>query len=809
MKSLKPSKEVFKLEPRIKSISIHAFRGIPSLELPLEGKSLVIKGENGTGKSSIVESFEFLFTGKLSIFEGEGTQNLSLLKHAPHSDYVKDDVLVRIVFSPNDVTVERTFSNDPKPPVQLKDYFETAGKGTFILRRSQILKFIASVPSDRFRAIASILGVEQLDNIELAMKRAHEELDEHLKARQQRIQTVLAEISALLGEDIAASVQVLPSLNKRLTAVGLTPMTSLDRVDDLTQEMLKTFRKTADLESVTKLGEISDRVKTLRVGEEYSQSVHQLDLQLTPFLEAKAKRELSVNNLLIIGKKAVEEDERGVCPLCGQSIDREELLKQIDQRLNTLSQLSEEASQIRRTSVNLEEKLSSLINEMQKVSSDIESYKQLKSERLKLDQIIELFKEFASKAKSAKELDDRIPVETFRTSSAKLNAVTESLVTKCQSMLNKIGVPDDWKNKVAAISIVSQVKGLLSEITQIESDLKTEEQQSKHAETIYKTFSETKKNTISEIYESIMDNVNSFYSTLHPQDPHKNIELKIATGKRASADLKIESFEKAKEDPRAFTSEAHQDSLGLCIFLAFVKKFNKRCNFIVLDDVVTTIDAQHRELICTLLLEQFRDYQLMITTHDGVWYEQLRSHQRAFRVDGEWRNLEIVKWTLKEGPTIESFRPRWDKIKAKIDVGDKQGAASEGRNYVEWLLKEICKTTLARVIIKERYTVADLSKPAKERIDELTKGNKFQIEAAKRFQQLEATAIMGNLLTHDNPEAENVSIAEVNRFCEAVHDLHTMFICPSCGSFLRYYQDMKKLRCPDPHCHKPIEIACN
>jgi recombinational DNA repair ATPase RecF len=49
---------------KIKTINIHAFRGIPDLELQLDGKNLLLRGENGTGKSSIVEAIEFFFTGR-------------------------------------------------------------------------------------------------------------------------------------------------------------------------------------------------------------------------------------------------------------------------------------------------------------------------------------------------------------------------------------------------------------------------------------------------------------------------------------------------------------------------------------------------------------------------------------------------------------------------------------------------------------------------------------------------------------------------------------------------------------------------
>lgn len=793
----------------IKSISIHAFRGIPDLDLPLDGDSLLIKGENGTGKSSIAEAFEFFFTGKLSIFEGAGTQSLSLQKHAPHNDFSRDDVSIKVAFDPGNVALERTFADQPEPPQQLKDYFDAASKGTFILRRSQILKFIASVPSDRFRAIASILGVEQLDNVELAMKRAYEEVDEGVNSKRERIQSTLVQISGVLSESVTETNQVLPSINRRLAEAGLITITSFDEVDNIAQEMLKTFKKTTDLENVTKLSEISEKLKTIRIDEQLIKSLGDLNRRLTPFLEAKTKRELSINEFLVKSRQAVEEDERNICPLCGQVVDREELLKQINERLQTLSQLSEEASEIRRTSLNIEEKLSLLAIEVEKMCSELEPYKQLNSARLKLLKVGNFFRKFTDKVKSAKEFSETIPVDAFEANHTNLKTLVESLSAKCQTMLEKIGVPEDWKNKIGAITIVSQVKGLISETTKIESDLRIEEQQLEHIKMIYNTFSETKKSKINEIYEAIVGNVNAFYSMLHPNDPHRNIELKIAAGRRASAELKIESFDKAREDPRAFTSEAHQDSLGLCIFLAFVKRFNEGCNFIVLDDVVTTIDAQHRELICKLLLEKFRNYQLLVTTHDGVWYEQLRSHQRAFRVHGDWKNREIIRWTLKTGPTIEPFKPRWDKIKVKIESGDKQGAALEGRNYVEWLLKEICKVTLAKLVIKERYTVADLLSPARGRIDELTRGNPFHESVSKAFQELEATAIMGNLVVHDNPEVENISINEVNRFCEAVHDLHNLFTCPACLSFLKYYQDMKKLRCPDPHCQKPMEIACH
>jgi hypothetical protein len=245
------------------------------------------------------------------------------------------------------------------------------------------------------------------------------------------------------------------------------------------------------------------------------------------------------------------------------------------------------------------------------------------------------------------------------------------------------------------------------------------------------------------------------------------------------------------------------------IFLAFVKRFNADCNFIILDDAVTTIDSQHRQLICKLLFEHFRDYQLFITTHDAIWYEQLCTAQQAYGISGNCKNLEIVKWTFETGPIIEPYKPRWERVENKINAGDKHGAASEGRRYLEWLLKNICEMMQARPIFKTTgYTVADLFTPSKERLTKLVKDPKFKQQIATRFQELEATILMGNLLSHDNLEAANVSMDEVKRFCVAIHELHNTLICNCCGAFLKYYQDLKRIRCPNSRCLRPTEIAC-
>jgi flagellin-specific chaperone FliS len=408
---------------------------------------------------------------------------------------------------------------------------------------------------------------------------------------------------------------------------------------------------------------------------------------------------------------------------------------------------------------------------------------------------------------TATELRNRIQVQKFNQQKEEINTLLSSILTKCKTRLEEMELTEEERKLLEIISLIEQVKIKVKDISKLSSELADYRKFYELAEKIYSTFSQVKKQKVQEIYHSIQGDIQRFYSLLHPNEPHRNIELIVALGKRASTELKIESFGQ-KEDPRALTSEGHLDSLGLCIFLAFVKKFNESCSLIVLDDVVTTVDARHRENICKLLIEEFGDKQLIITTHDGVWYEQLRAAQRAYGVEGNFKNLSIVDWSVDTGPIIRPYKPRWERIQEKIVSGDKIGAGNEGRQYLEWLLERICELTQAPVPFKSsgRYTVGDLYDPAKKRVKELIKDEQFKAHVFERFKNLDLMIIMGNLLSHNNILAENVSIDEVESFCNRVKELHEAFLCPECGRFINYYRDLKILRCSNSRCEKPIEV---
>jgi len=792
---------------KVKALDIHAFRGIPGLNLELGGKSLLLGGENGTGKSSIVEAIEFFFTGKIS--QLEGIQGLSLQRHGPHVNFNPEDVSIKITFDPGSTSLGRTFTSAPSPPAQLKDYFQVTQKGTFILRRSQILAFIISQPADRFRTIGSIIGIEPLDEIELEMMRLRDDLKGEIDSKEADTKGLIKDLSAITKKNIVKVEDVLPALNETLQENKLLLIKSLEDVDKHAQEMLKAVRKANSTKRIGLLNEILELTKAPLIAEEVIGKLDGLNEKVKSLLkEHNVRLGLSVIELLKSGRTVIEDEKMDICPLCEREIDRDKLLVRIENRLRTLVSLSEKASEIRTTSVPIINKLKEVTSSLDSTLSKSESFAELAKEKGKLANKIGFLNDFVDKINSAKELKNEIPIQELSQQKDEINMAWSSIQTKCGQILSVTGLTEEEKKVLEVVRLIEQARGKAKELVKVNSELKTYHEYYGLAEKIYSIFSETKKTKIQEIYNSIQGGIRSFYSMLHPNDPHKNIELTVALGRRASTELKMESFGREGEDPRALTSEGHLDSLGLCIFLAFVKKFNEGCPLIVLDDVVTTIDTRHRENICKLLLKEFGDKQLIITTHDGVWYEQLCASQRAYGMGGNFRNLSIINWSVEAGPTMSSYKPRWERIQEKLDSGDKRGAGNEGRQYVEWLLKQICNITNAPVPVNnwQGGMVGDLLPHAKKRIAALVKDEPYKDKVSLAFTELERTTILGNLLSHDNPLIDRVSIHEVKEFCNCVHELHRLFLCPNCECFVDYFKDLNILRCSNERCKNPIEI---
>jgi energy-coupling factor transporter ATP-binding protein EcfA2 len=222
-------------------------------------------------------------------------------------------------------------------------------------------------------------------------------------------------------------------------------------------------------------------------------------------------------------------------------------------------------------------------------------------------------------------------------------------------------------------------------------------------------------------------------------------------------------------------------------------------DLIILDDVVMSVDAEHRRGVCRLLANYFPERQFLITTHDRTWANQLKSEG----IVNSKGMVEFCNWHVDTGPLVGYEVDLWERIEADLKNNRVSDAAARLRRGSEQFFAEVCDAIQARVTYKlnaqwelgdflfgamERYRdLLKLAKaaanswsdtPTRETLDEMD-SIRAQIYARSGAEQW---AVNANV--HYNKWAD-FSIKDFRPVVEAFSDLFHLFICSNCGGILR------------------------
>ena len=104
--------------------------------------------------------------------------------------------------------------------------------------------------------------------------------------------------------------------------------------------------------------------------------------------------------------------------------------------------------------------------------------------------------------------------------------------------------------------------------------------------------------------------------------------------------------------PQLFLNEARLTQIALAIYLAGRKAViptgaSPHLNLLVLDDVLIGLDHSNRVPLLKLLSDQFRDWQVVLLTHDRVWYEMAR----MMLYKPGWQCVEVIEGESSSPPS--------------------------------------------------------------------------------------------------------------------------------------------------------------
>jgi hypothetical protein len=148
------------------------------------------------------------------------------------------------------------------------------------------------------------------------------------------------------------------------------------------------------------------------------------------------------------------------------------------------------------------------------------------------------------------------------------------------------------------------------------------ETQIRSLSTIFDQFVAVQNSALQAVLDAISDDVGALYSALHPAETVDRVRLRMVGDEGVEFEYSFHGV--PTHPPMKYLSESHLNSLGVVLFLASAKLFNSRSKFLILDDIVTSFDVNHRRRLLRLLRARFADWQIIFLTHETFLFDMTK-----------------------------------------------------------------------------------------------------------------------------------------------------------------------------------------
>lgn len=674
---------------KIEAVHIEEMRGIRKLDLNVGQRTFAISGPNGSGKSGVIDAIEFGLTGQIGRLKGKGTQGLTVSEHGPHVDKTKfpDAAFVTLKLSLTAIgktaTITRKVAEPNKPTIEPDDadvkavLAEVEAHPEITLSRRDILRFILVEPARRSEEIQTLLKLDRIGQTRAVLNSAQNRLQvaykaalAHLAAARNALM-LHAQIATLKAEDL------LVAINQRRGLLGLAPIAELTadtKLDEGVAEGAKAaeFNKESALRDLKALSDAAVGLNELGKAEAAAIAADLGKLDSDPTLTAALQRRSFIENGL-----ALVEDS--ACPLCDTQWETTQHLRE---HLQAKLLKTEEARKIQ---VSLLGNGSALVQKSIRMAGLVSPVQKLAALR-NLTSIAQTLVTWKTELESLR--TTLATVAGVREQKTRLaegwTGAPKALSSDLKTLKDSVEAQPDQTATVGAQTFLTTAQTRLADYREAMRRSRAAEIAVNTAKQSYTIYCDVLEKELNALYSDVEKDFSNFYRAINGDD-ERTFAAKF-TPSAGSLGLEVNFYERGLFPPAAYHSEGHQDGMGVCLYLALMKRlFGAQFTFALLDDVVMSVDAAHRYEFCKLLKTTFPDTQFVITTHDRLWAEQMRS---AGLVTSK-TSIAFHSWTIDSGPLVESNLGIWDEIAAALAKGKVETAAAALRHHLEYVSRHV------------------------------------------------------------------------------------------------------------------------
>lgn len=773
---------------KIKNISVKGIRGAKeSLELPLNGRSILLYGDNGTGKSSISDALEWFYTNRVSHLSSNGEIDLKdALRNATLTDEDVSEVSVSYTKGEAFNATKTLFVRRNKLGTEFSNTTEGFGKylndstrENLILRYQYLRDFIDNTKGDKLKYLSDIIGFSEVTKKKDVLKKSHNFLKTEIKS--QNFEELINSPKKTLIEKIGAAVgreeDLVEVINKKIAPLNTgIEVKKIEDIDTLLEHLKKgtNNKLNEELTFLEKAKAVTDTLKTEieLINTEYSKYYDEFDKiasDVESIMQTFLAELLRTGNTVLAKKYHTEES----CPLCLQPKNIEELRTEIAARLKEIEKLSNKKALFDKAKQSVGaiaiERTKRLDNLLLEKLIKQEEHKAINTGTTALREKIEKFQKASmEKVTSGNKIPDADSVG-FQESDFDFQSVIAERIKEIKKIQEK-------DNSAVVYSNVSASKDAFEKIKYFEKQRVKLENQRKTLEIIYNEFVKKQKEGLENFISTFSEKINGFYQYMNPDEPFQEIKIVTIGEDDELNGITIEYQYNGEwvSPPQKYFSESHLNCFGLSFFLASVEAFNEKNHFVLLDDVISSFDTNHRKRFAELIFEKFSKYQIILLTHEYDWFQNFVS---PLAKQKNWI-IDEIKWTQEKGAFLdEKPNDLKERIEKSIAESNIEGLGNPIRIYLEHSLKEICLNLDVKVSFKyndsnEKRMPDELINALKSRIKDKSKELKEEFSTIERVAN---SALFGNLVSHDNPF--NPKIGDLKAFWSDILALENIFIC--------------------------------
>ncbi len=619
---------------RVRRIELAGFRatfGALAVDLGAKCQSIAIFGENATGKSSIADAIEWFYTDRVDHLWKENCKEAALRNTLLANT---ESSTVTLSFNVNTLNSGKTllpsyassFSNKSQDfQVYMAEIYK--GQERLILRNHDLLSFVVSTKTEKRQYLAKIIGYEALDEFREVLSRTQTKLEgtPDYVAATRNAPEFQKECFKLAGTQISTLKELFAAGERLISSLGLSITIGDDQayrnaINEISNKLGDTEKAAKQLVFRAAKDECDALGKKIS---EVTQSYAEFTALYSQLLQSEEEiRQIKLESFLSMGANAIENrlSAPDTCPLCLQPIPWSSLKSAV---ANRIQKLLESKKKYSRAFSQRATALSNLENVIQ-VALNLAS----KSAKTGSDAVfISTVNEYLLAAKDLRE-HIREDFERFRPITTQLGSHEPIIAAALRKESDRV------KGEADALALTREEQDLLNLVRNLgllrtaflryADSTKSKRRFDDQIRTLSKVrteFNRLHSTTLQSALDRMSGDISRYYLAMHPHENVDDIKLTVLD---EGVEFKYSFHGKESYPPLKYLSESHLNSLGIAVFLASAKLFNKVNGYFVLDDIVSSFDSNHRLRLLHLLRSEFSEWQIILLTHEPFWFEMIK-----------------------------------------------------------------------------------------------------------------------------------------------------------------------------------------